>query len=215
MAKELCTVVVKNKSDASLAISRTVLRPKKSAPVKFYVKEELERALAAERNELIEIMSEIPEEVADTLKHKQKRSDRFSKVREDEIKFEEEINPKDAIEPENKIPHIDDIPTESGDTPEIEENEIPGTDESPKGAGTVTETELSEKNEIPGQDTIPVLDKPSREQLIKMTKKEILEFMKNHNKELDGINSRSNATEVTNAALAHFGYDELAEDEKA
>ena len=95
----------------------------------------------------------------------------------------------------------------------------PGVAQTPEQADEVLRVETEklegdakEAKEAEEQD-IPFA--MSREEVIGKGKKELLAIAREKGIELPGINSRSAATEVTNALLEHFGHDVLAEGEKA
>jgi hypothetical protein len=67
--------------------------------------------------------------------------------------------------------------------------------------------------EINAKEEVTSESKTLTEEEIKgMSKKALLEFLKESNVELEGVHSRTGATEVTNAVLVHFGFEPIPAD---
>lgn len=186
MSKELCILTIKNKKHAIRTIARSILQPKQIAAVRFYTVGQLETALAIERAKGIDILTPIPENVASKLKS-------FSK--NDESKKDETPAKKEGL-------------TSVGET----------LDEAP-----VKEENSAPLNEVSNEDTIPnetsiesegmiaptlKIDAPlTRDEILKMSKGDILKHAEEHDIDHTGLNGRSKAKEVIDFLLGHYGYE--------
>lgn len=182
---ELCKLNVINKKKGTVVVANRIIAPKEKVLVPFSVLQQLRDALAAERNNIIKIASEIPDDV------KQLLGD--VKEKEEEVKVNQKDKNDEKVEmPTEKFQDTDGLTI---DTEKAEDEDL--------------ETPTEKLEDVAATN---VKSAPDRDEIIDFTVKEMRAHLKNFDVEIEG-HSKMNSRELTNELLKHYGYEVLAEDE--
>lgn len=202
MAKLLCELVIQNKKNATRSVGRSILGPKQRGICKFYTVGQIKDALAIERFGSIDILSDIPESLG---------LSKFKKETEEEAPAVDNKEVTDKVTDE-KAPVADNEEITGGAT---EEDNGTGNDELIADSGNpAANSEPATEEEAAEETAVNITASLTRDEVIAMSKKELLAYAKENSLEFPGANNRSNASEVTNAALTYYGYATLGEEEK-
>lgn len=183
----LCELKVLNKKNATLVVANRLMAPKARQTIPFNSIQQLEDAIAAERNDLIKIESDIPENVKATLP-----SFKFGKRK---------TSVKEALTNEEVVEELDKT---KSDITEPLPVQLPEKEEEDKDV----EVPQIEARGFDLEDPKTI----SRKEIIDMNATQMKKYVKDHNLEIDGY-SRLKSRDLTNEILKKVGYDELTEDE--
>lgn len=181
-------IEVTNTRDAFMVVATRILDPKQTGKIPFYNMRQLDDAQTAERNKLIQIKTEITDEIIEALGGVVEEPEEPEVPTEPEGPTEEV--PEEPEVPTEEVPEEPEVPTEEEETPpEVEEGEDEEETEAEKESVTPSATEIDG-----------------------MTMKDIKEYITENDIDVPGYNSM-NAGELKSAFKKALGYEVEEEEE--